>query len=282
MRLAHRGTLARLALLATTAMRAAAQAPAAPAAACVRDTTPRDTVRQVVYFTRPSRRERPRDAKAAAAQDVHALLVAQEIVPHFRAPTNVTAADPGVVYAGHTPIVDGMLTLVLTPAGRVDTAAVPFPTRAPALDSALLAAVRRAESAGAFRDLAPAPGAIDTIRLRISAEDEAPAGTVPLFRAQTVRRELDDPASVVHMPMPKYPQLAEAHGIGDKIVLQFVIGVDGRAEPASIRYIDGHYREFAEAARDAVLGTTFKPGRSGGCPVRQLVELPVSFGTSVR
>jgi TonB family protein len=278
MHLARRGTLASVVLLAAVAgssragaQTAAAQAAATQAAACVADTTPRDTVRQVFYFTRLPRREWPRDAQAAEAQDERALLFAQKMAPYFRAPANVVTAAPGVM------VVDGSLALVVTSAGRVDSAEIAVRTRAPTLDSALLAAVRRADSAGVFRDLAPAPGATDTIELRISADTAAPAGTVPLFRAQTVRRGLDDPASIVHMPQPSYPTTALARGIGDKIVLQFVIGVDGKPEPASLRFVDGRYREFAEAARDAVLRATFKPGMVGDCPVRQLVELPISF-----
>jgi hypothetical protein len=65
----------------------------------------------------------------------------------------------------------------------------------------------------------------------------------------------------------------------DHLVLQFIVGLDGRVEPESVRFSSARDREFALAARDALLGARYQPARVGSCPVRQVVEMSVGFGT---
>jgi periplasmic protein TonB len=89
--------------------------------------------------------------------------------------------------------------------------------------------------------------------------------------------QLDDPASTISMPPPRYPPAMLAAGIAGKVVLQFIIDTEGKAEPGSIKVISATTPAFVEPAKEAVLKATFKPGRSQGKAVRQLVELPISF-----
>ena len=74
-----------------------------------------------------------------------------------------------------------------------------------------------------------------------------------------------------------YPPQAVAVGVGDSILMQFVVREDGRADLATLRLLRGRYREFAEAAREALPSLRFEPARSNGCPVAQLVQLPFDF-----
>src|SRR4051812_38843340 len=71
--------------------------------------------------------------------------------------------------------------------------------------------------------------------------------------------QLDDPASVVNMPSPRYPPAMLAAGVAGKVVLQFIIDAEGKAEASSIKVISATAPAFVEPAKEAVLKATFKP-----------------------
>ena len=157
--------------------------------------------------------------------------------------------------------------------GRVASVAVLAPGAPSARDEALAAAVREAAKLRLFDDF---PG---TIR---------PDSAVVTMRLATVRRpptllplESTMPEQPVIPLKPTsqvaYPPQAVTVGIGDSILMQFVVREDGRADLATLRLLRGRYREFAEAAREALPSLRFEPARSGGCPVAQLVQLPFDF-----
>jgi protein TonB len=63
--------------------------------------------------------------------------------------------------------------------------------------------------------------------------------------------QLDDPASVVNMPSPRYPPAMLAAGVAGKVVLQFVIDAEGKAEASSIKVISATARRSSPGARRA-------------------------------
>jgi hypothetical protein len=87
----------------------------------------------------------------------------------------------------------------------------------------------------------------------------------------------------------RYPTETQRAGYTGLLRLQFVVGADGRAEPGTLRDVwpsgtprpagrDGEaYRAFVAAGRSAVAGARFTPAAVAGCPVRQLVELPLAW-----
>lgn len=97
------------------------------------------------------------------------------------------------------------------------------------------------------------------------------------------------PALPDHQVLPQYPRDAERKRVVATVILQFVIDTTGHAEPASITNLKpspgsvdfpnalSYYGEFVEAARSAVLASTYHPGRRGGCLVAQLVQAPFTF-----
>ncbi|HEU4698222.1 MAG TPA: TonB family protein [Gemmatimonadales bacterium] len=92
--------------------------------------------------------------------------------------------------------------------------------------------------------------------------------------------QLDDPASVISMPSPRYPPAMAAAGIAGRVVLQFIIDTEGKAEATSFKVISTTHPAFVEPAKEAVMKATFKPGRSQGKPVRQLVEQAINFSAN--
>lgn len=87
---------------------------------------------------------------------------------------------------------------------------------------------------------------------------------------------LDEPAQVKYQPSPRYvrPGGGRTHG---RVILQYVVGRDGRAEPASIRAILSDGDALLEEARRVILGSRFEPGQSCGAAVRQLVRQSIGF-----
>ena len=88
---------------------------------------------------------------------------------------------------------------------------------------------------------------------------------------------------------PRYPYDAETHSVIATLTMDFVVDTTGRADPATVTDVppppgsfdfsgaQQYYREFVDAARKAVLGSTFYPARRGGCPVRMRVRVPYQF-----
>jgi periplasmic protein TonB len=89
--------------------------------------------------------------------------------------------------------------------------------------------------------------------------------------------EIDDPASVVSVPTPRYPPAMQSAGIAGQVVLEFVVDQTGHAEPNSIKVVSSTNKQFEESAREAVLKAVFRPGKNKGQPIRQLVRLPIVF-----
>jgi outer membrane biosynthesis protein TonB len=93
----------------------------------------------------------------------------------------------------------------------------------------------------------------------------------------------------------RYPAAAQRRGRQGALLLEFVVGADGRVEDATVRASappasalapgvpavgpedpDG----FAAAARRAVVGARWLPAFVGGCPVRERIALPLAFTLS--
>lgn len=88
---------------------------------------------------------------------------------------------------------------------------------------------------------------------------------------------LDEPPERVSAPEPRYPDLLLRAGIEGAVVVEVVIDTAGHPEPASVRVLASDHRAFTAAAREAVLASRYRPGRTGGRAVRVLVRIPVRF-----
>ena len=99
----------------------------------------------------------------------------------------------------------------------------------------------------------------------------APAG--PVFS----EAEVDVPAHLIHMPSPKCPEAARGMREDGKVVLEYVIGSDGRAEPGSIHVVRSNHYLFEQPAVQAVLKARFCPARRHGEAVRVKNEQRFTF-----
>ncbi len=151
------------------------------------------------------------------------------------------------------------------------------------LDMALQRAVLRADSQRTLRPLPPGlVGQPVDIWLAVRMGRRQARGLhVPVARVRWTtprwRGEESRPRLIDLSYHPHFPDVALRAGIGDELVMEFVVDTAGRAEPNSIIPLRAHFREFAEEAVKAIRSARFSPGRIGGCPVSVTVQMPVNF-----
>ena len=89
--------------------------------------------------------------------------------------------------------------------------------------------------------------------------------------------EVDVKPFAVGPPVPEFPEIARGVGFGGEVVLDIIIGADGKVESAVVR--EGP-AEFDGAAREAAQKMLFTPGIHGDRPVRvkavQRIRFPYS------
>jgi protein TonB len=66
-------------------------------------------------------------------------------------------------------------------------------------------------------------------------------------------------------------------GIAAHVMLQFVIDVNGKVEPQSLKVVESSSHAFDDAARQMILQSVYRPGRRDGETVRVLVQQGVGF-----
>jgi hypothetical protein len=88
---------------------------------------------------------------------------------------------------------------------------------------------------------------------------------------------VDTPVHVVAIPRPKYPpKLLSKVRVG-RVWMMYVVGADGRAEPASFRPLLADDPSFVRAAIVALVHAKYQPARVDGHPVPQRVFQVVTF-----
>lgn len=78
-------------------------------------------------------------------------------------------------------------------------------------------------------------------------------------------------------PTPEYPNSMRELGMTGRVVVQFVVGANGRVEPGSIKIMESTNSAFAAAVREVLPRHRFSPAKIGGKAVRQIVQQPFIF-----
>ena len=89
--------------------------------------------------------------------------------------------------------------------------------------------------------------------------------------------EVERTVQVPRAPVPRYPDALKSANVEGAVLIQFIVGTNGRVEPGSIKVISSPNRQFSDAVRDALLNAKYRPAQAGGHTVRQLVEQSFSF-----
>jgi protein TonB len=102
---------------------------------------------------------------------------------------------------------------------------------------------------------------------------DPPADTTDLYPVVT----LSQPPERISSPPIMYPRLLKDAGIEGDVTLEFVIGVDGRVEPSSIKVISSPHSDLSSSARAVIEDSEFRPGKVDGKAVRTLVQTVIGF-----
>lgn len=78
-------------------------------------------------------------------------------------------------------------------------------------------------------------------------------------------------------PLPHYPETMRAAHLEGHVDVRFIVDTTGRAEPESIRVIAATHALFADAVRDVLLRSRYRPAEAHGRRVRQVVEQRFEF-----
>lgn len=89
--------------------------------------------------------------------------------------------------------------------------------------------------------------------------------------------EVEQPARVVSIQEPEYPDSLRAAGASGSAVIEFIITADGKLDRESVGIVSATHVRFADAVRVAVLDATFLAAMKGGHTVAQVFQLPVTF-----
>jgi TonB family protein len=206
--------------------------------------------------------------------------------PHLSA-TQLVGSARGQLAAGHRDSAQALLALALD-------SGLSHPTdgeRAYALLVSSIAAARAGHDSAARADqeagvalyqaltargveLAPLVRRLaDSLRLARRATTSR-GGDMP---APTAVGNVDEqPALVAHPPI-RYPREMQALRIAGTVVVEAALDAMGHVEPASAKIFESPNHAFDQEALRVVRGSTYRPAKTGGQPVRAVIHQPISF-----
>ncbi len=77
-------------------------------------------------------------------------------------------------------------------------------------------------------------------------------------------------------PPPRYPQQARKRGFQGRVILNVLVGKDGRVADIGLQESSGH-SILDNVALETVRGWAFTPGRRGEDPVEMWIRVPMLF-----
>ena len=101
-----------------------------------------------------------------------------------------------------------------------------------------------------------------------------------VYTADQVDRPAQADSNVMIEPI--YPDSLKASRTPGMAVVEFVVDAEGRVEIETISVVQATHPAFARAAREAAPSARFIPAMRQGKNVRQVVQLPIEFQSTVR
>jgi periplasmic protein TonB len=94
------------------------------------------------------------------------------------------------------------------------------------------------------------------------------------FEFQVEKTVLSAPGN----PQPQYPSMLQSAGVEGKVLAQFVVDVDGKADMSTFKVLESSHELFTQSVRQVLPRMRFFPAEIGGKKVRQVVQQPFVFG----
>jgi TonB family protein len=205
--------------------------------------------------------------------------------PRFVPPPPLTRFDRPAVFIGTSNStilteVPGILRMKVDSTGRLVAAGMVTSTGFSALDSSLLAMAWSADSA---RKLPTPPGSsAATVEYRFTADRTELFAGVALGYVEFGFWALDRLPVLVSPGPINFPPSLHGKGIGGRVTLAFVVGVDGQVIPATVRVVAAPHPDLAKAATTTIRAARFEPGIARGCAVPSVVQQSINFRPSER
>ncbi|HXJ29731.1 MAG TPA: TonB family protein [Gemmatimonadales bacterium] len=111
----------------------------------------------------------------------------------------------------------------------------------------------------------------------VGVEDGTVTGVAPVPDQVCEPSLLDDPPILLSSPPLDYPPSLRQAGIAGRVVVLAVIDTTGRAEPASVRVIQGAHPGFDQPSKQWMLNAQFRPARAGGRLVRVRINRALDY-----
>jgi ankyrin repeat protein len=83
---------------------------------------------------------------------------------------------------------------------------------------------------------------------------------------------------LVSNPDLEAPDSLNAADIKGSVIIQFIVGVDGKVEPESVKIIESPHEGLNDAVTQMFLGAVYKPAEYEGKPVRMRIRQSMTFG----
>ena len=129
-------------------------------------------------------------------------------------------------------------------------------------------------------DIASRPGDFSPGPITESPTGSGKSGTSPTdkeYRADQVEKQV---AVVPGGVSPRYPEALRSSGVEGRVIAEFVVDEQGRAQEGSVRFVRSDNPLFEDAVRVALGRMRFVPAEVGGRKVKQLVQMPFVFTLS--
>jgi periplasmic protein TonB len=89
--------------------------------------------------------------------------------------------------------------------------------------------------------------------------------------------KLSSSATAARLIQESYPEDLKRRKVGGLVELQFVVDAQGNVVAGSIEVVDATQTTLGEAAKKAVSGFQFEPGKLNGAKVKTKVVLPIVY-----
>jgi protein TonB len=92
--------------------------------------------------------------------------------------------------------------------------------------------------------------------------------------------QVEKPADKLSGPAPSYPDILRSANVAGRVIAQFVVDTDGKAEMGTFKALESDHELFTAAVKRVLPQWRFIPAETGGRKVKQLVQLPFEFALS--
>lgn len=160
-------------------------------------------------------------------------------------------------------------------------APIKVPTSLPAIDLKATPTVSDAELARAVDAVKPTEN-LTGRAAKASSDGDVEGGSKKGLGSGDAGRaysenQVDRAVQMTRAATPRYPDALKSVSVEGQVQVRYIVDARGRVEPGSIQVLSTTHKLFAEAVREALLNSRFRPAEAGGHPVRQLVEQPFIF-----